>query len=886
MPKLSQALASFLHARRTPANNDLIDRWSIDMETQVMVSSTGGMPVDGKRCTFTDGINEWFQIRVPHGANSEPEWSDFELSWPLDLHVEGIGVTGWNWKERTSKFVGFDIDSITGHAAGVGITDKEMLAVHEAVKNLPYIEVRRSTSGKGLHLYCHLDSIPTANHTEHAAIARCILGMMSSECAFDFASQIDVCGGNMWIYHTKSTGTDGFSLVKPATSILKATDLPPNWKDHVAVVTRQRARIKIDGVDDADPFDSLAESRRRIPLDVEHKTLIEELSHSGFSTVWIPEHHLLQTHTKALANLIEEGKAKGVFTTNSNGNHPETPNCFAFPVESGAWRVYRFSPGTAESDTWVQDGNNWTMCFFNMIPDLHTAARAASGVEAPNNGGYVFASTDQAVEAVKMLGQQVSIPDQLQGREARLRTQKDGRVVLSVSKDSKNETAPEGWLAERGKITRVLSVQAEMKAQINDDTYTEWDKVVRSLVSTGNKHLGFVIRDKSGAWIEHPKDNAKGVLMKLGNPKPEAEIILGGACFESWRLVNLPFQPEYPGDRQWNRDGAQYRINPASEIGDHPHWDMVLKHCFRDLDGPLKSHPWAMKNNINSGAEYGLLWTACLLREPFKPLPYLFFYGEEECGKSTFHESFDFLMTKGVVCANCALTSQSNFNGELAGAILAYVEELNISKTPGALAKIKDWVVSPTLLLRKMRTDAFTLPNTLHLIQVANDPTFCPIFPGDTRITMIYVAPLPDGTEVQREVMRESLAQEAPYFLKTLLEVPLPPPEGRLRLPVITTTSKERVQATRRDLLEQFLADICYPVNGTSIPLTDFCERFLKWLPAEDHGIWSASRVGRVLPTLHPVGFDAKGQRAVGNLSWKPMQTDANPLTVVSGRLQ
>ncbi len=93
---------------------------------------------------------------------------------------------------------------------------------------------------------------------------------------------------------------------------------------------------------------------------------------------------------------------------------------------------------------------------------------------------------------------------------------------------------------------------------------------------------------------------------------------------------------------------------------------------------------------------------ACALRDPFQPLPYLFLYGGENCGKSTFHESFSCLITKGIESANQALTSQSGFNGELAGAIIAYVEEIDISKTPGAHSKLKEWVVARMIPIRRM----------------------------------------------------------------------------------------------------------------------------------------------------------------------------------------
>jgi hypothetical protein len=171
--------------------------------------------------------------------------------------------------------------SVILDSVAVGISDADLAAVKDAVQALPYVEVRHSTSGVGLHLYCHLDGIPTANHTEHAALARCILGMMSSECNFDFSSRIDACGGNMWIHHTKATGTSGFELIKAATKTLTTSDLPANWRDHIAVVTRQRTRIKIDGIADNDPFDALASSRRRVPLDATHKAVIDELSRSG-----------------------------------------------------------------------------------------------------------------------------------------------------------------------------------------------------------------------------------------------------------------------------------------------------------------------------------------------------------------------------------------------------------------------------------------------------------------------------------------------------------------------------------------------------------------------------------------------------------------------------
>ena len=53
----------------------------------------------------------------------------------------------------------------------------------------------------------------------------------------------------------------------------------------------------------------------------------------------------------------------------------------------------------------------------------------------------------------------------------------------------------------------------------------------------------------------------------------------------------------------------------------------------------------------------------------------------------------------GAASANSALRdNQSDFNGELAGAILAYIEEVNIAKEKGAYNKIKDWTDQSHLL--------------------------------------------------------------------------------------------------------------------------------------------------------------------------------------------
>ena len=71
---------------------------------------------------------------------------------------------------------------------------------------------------------------------------------------------------------------------------------------------------------------------------------------------------------------------------------------------------------------------------------------------------------------------------------------------------------------------------------------------------------------------------------------------MGGAVVRSWQLVDLPFQPEYPGGRQWNMDAAQLIYQLAvlddEESPKHPNWDKVLNHIGNDLNAAVREAPW------------------------------------------------------------------------------------------------------------------------------------------------------------------------------------------------------------------------------------------------------------------------------------------------------
>jgi hypothetical protein len=860
--QVTTAIAHFLGAKRQSHNGpDLLDRWSVNLETQLMVNAGRGEPVAGKRNTWSDGVDSWWHIRIPKNADSEPKWHDYEMPSAVIEHVEAIGSTGWDWVNRQSLWAAFDFDSLTGHAAGVGVSPAELDRVKAAAIALPYVEVRRSSGGGGLHLYVLLDSIPTANHTEHAALARAILGMMATDAGFDFASQVDACGGNTWLYHRKADSTNGgFALIKPSEKRLCISDIPANWRDHLDVVSRKRSKIKIAGVDDG--FERLSAARKAVPLENAHREFISKLEMSGFSTIWVPDHHLLQTHTAAIAGL----ELIGPFRTLSNGNDPGTPNCFLFPLKNSAWRCYRFSKGIREHELWNHNQGGWTWCYVNRRPDLATAAKANGGNEDEKHRWVL--TLGQMLKTLADLGEKVTLPETvvhdgraelLAARIAYLKMAKDGRVVASFER-LKNEVF-EGWIAEKHQWTKLFRIE------LPDEEQIEADEIFRSLLTLEGESAGFVTRSNFDTWDRHPIGTVKMVLQSRGFSKTEAESLIGQAADDRWQLVSLPFQPEYPGGRRWNRDAAQLSCVPAERDAPHEHWDRILEHTGASLDKPLKDLAWAQEANIRSGADYLRCLFACIIREPFEPTPYLFLHGPENSGKSILWEAFSLLVTRGVVKADRALTNQNDFNGELAGAVLCVIEEKDISKTPGALNKIKDFVTAKTLSIRRMRTDAYSQPNTTHWMQFSNNEDACLILPGDTRITPAYVGPLPPGSEIPKANLLDILKAEAPAFLRTLLDLQLPPLSGRLRLPVVESEEKAIAQESNRDAAEEFVGEHCQ--TGSKIMLREFYEKFQDWLDPEERLEWTKRRLSKWLKKRFSVKPGTCNITFIFGLDWR-----------------
>ena len=259
----TQAITNFLERNRSP--KDLSSLYNADMEAQVLIDPGSGELVKGefkghKWQAYKDlETGETYKtFRIPYAAKTEhASFDDPPMNFDLAKHALSIGMTGWDWKHKVSKWVGYDFDSIVEHVkAGLSLDD--LSAIQNALMQLPYCTIRKSTSGNGLHIYVFVNDIRTKTHTEHGALARAILTRMCTDTGYDLQGKVDCFGTILWCWdkRVEVEGSQGLQLIKSG-GVLE--DIPLNWRDHVDVIKKKTRRIRPDVIteDNVDPFEAL-----------------------------------------------------------------------------------------------------------------------------------------------------------------------------------------------------------------------------------------------------------------------------------------------------------------------------------------------------------------------------------------------------------------------------------------------------------------------------------------------------------------------------------------------------------------------------------------------------------------------------------------------------
>lgn len=852
----TQAIQEFLKTQTCK-----LDVYSPSLEVQVNVVPN------------SDGVKAF---RIPYagsGPDAEPYYHDSILDFDLANYVEAIGVTGWDWQSRLSRWVGFDFDSIFNHT--VGLTDLELHELRLQCKLIPWVELRRSKSGRGYHLYVTFKNpVSTRNHTEHAALATAVLNQLSSLLSFNFSEKVDTAGTVLWIWHKQADPSNqSFQLVKKADYPLD--NIPTNWKDYLE---RKRNPVRKTN---RESFKDLHSKIRRIPLSAEHKKLLVWLANQENTWWWDDDYNMLVTHTVTLKKGHEELGLRGLYDTKATGKDlPNDHNCFAFPLRDGGWCVYRYSPRCEEHAVWSISSSGWTHTNYNTLPDLNTVARLYGGTKT-KRGYWIFSNISSVHSVLRSLGCNVVVPDRFSNRDITIQPGKaDNELVLRIKYEDGDRPLSDWYIDGKPRHWETV-VTCNVETKLVEPP----DEIVRHVSAIDGKSEWYVYT--RGRWVPKGKDDIKSALRALDYNGNDIENLLGTAVLEDWSEVVLPFQTEYPGDRQWNRDAPQLAVEP--KFGKHPHWDRIFNHLGTNI--PVDQNEWCRTFNIETGADYLKLWASCLIRHPFDPLPYLFFYSvDQDTGKSMFHEALSLLFKdkNGYTMADQSLTDKNGFNGELKGAVLCAVEEVDLSKSTTAYNRIKDWVTSRTIYIRDLHKRGANFPNSTHWIQTANNSSYCPIFPGDTRIVAIAVNKL--GELIPKGELEIHLRNELPYITNTLLRMSIPPTNSRLRIPIVDTELKQQVSETNRNRVEEFIEESCTVESGWVIDSDMFIDEFHRSMDSIEAMQWPKKLV---LDSI-PVGRIVKGKYGAGSklhlgnirVGDKSRQVSNSHIVRVNGRLK
>lgn len=866
---IREGIEKFLMAR-VADSPWLIPRWSPDLETQVMVFP-GPVEVEG---VYSDGAESWANTRWPNKAGTAPEYKDRKITYSPTKRVARVGSTFWNWVKRESVAVGFDIDVVdSGHADSTNQVDEFRLGqIVAQLSSLDYVTLIRSTGGKGVHGYVFFneeDRPKTENHNEHTQVALAVLRKINDDIGLDLIGEriVDVKGVVLWLWASTSPADHpGFGVIKEATRNLTNSEIP-EW-DKVVAPTPSVVNGKTE--------------YQKCELEEEHIRVLNMLEALPYAYRWVPQHSMAQTHTAALKTLHMQGSIKGIFETLSKGTDPGNPNCYITPRPGGGFKVTRYGNGQQEHPSWkVHEGRTWT--FFNQDSDWMSIIENYSST-SDMGSGIISAASLREVLALSGISNFI-IPE----RQIKLLYDSSSGKITASCNWSGEEPAPTGWTKNGKKITAVLPLGSNQ--ELRTATYLEQiDELFRFVVQPNLSPMGWYHKTSLG-WVVYPSASnlTKVVMQSFG--KASVDEVFAIIQNNPWLLENEPFQPEELPGRRWNINAATFVCPPSERPGPHPHFDMILDHLGKGLDEAVRAASWSSAWGINCGADYLRFWIAAAIKYPFQPLPYLFFFGQQGCGKSIFFETLNMLFPNAVHNVASAMTNENGFNGELKPAVFAYIDEKDLNeggKGAKAYQRIKEWTLARELMIHQKGCTPYLQRNTLKFIQCSNSINSIRIDRDDSRIVAIDVPKL--NNPIPKSIMEKALREEAPFILRTLLTTEIPPAIDRTTIPHINTEAKLEIGEASMSEVQKFVTKNMKPCPGNLVPFADFRERLNKHLDTircPSMGPSAISSELRKMEDLLVLGKQGKNNATyLGNVAFNDQSgTPGKKLTLNNGRL-
>lgn len=464
--------------------------------------------------------------------------------------------------------------------------------------------------------------------------------------------------------------------------------------------------------------------------------------------------------------------------------------------------------------------------------------------------GWLY-TLDNAIKVVAAYGAELKAPAWLtkRPRPVTIEVTKSG-LMLSIERrksDRKQAAHDAGWLEARGPIWFTY-IECDTQPQQTDYEALA-DNLIRH-VARDDKQIGLYAMTDHGLQSQ-TIDQVKNRLTHEGIDGGLQKDVLGWCAKHSWLRVALPFQPEYPGDRLWNKDGAQIITLPAEQPGPTPYWDRAFKHWGQGLNDAVESDEWCHTHGIRDGADYLRWWLATVLRFPERRLPMLATYSKENnTGKSFLHEGFALAMTpNGYMLSDKAIKNQSGFDAELHGKVLCAIDDVDLSGNLNFYNALKRWITNPWMNYGYKRQEVFLDRNYTHWVFTCNDRGHIPLDAGDERTVLWEMTPFPPGDFIPKPTFMEYLKKEIPFLLRQLFDLDLSDVHSRLALPPLLTTEKA-------EMVEQ-----CAPLalEGLALKLAEAIKKMNK-----PFGPCTATELNAVLGDWH--GTKKKPKSCVNSL--------------------
>jgi hypothetical protein len=719
-----------------------------------------------------ESTDQPFKYRLPKNGHDNPTDNDGPIPFTPQLIVTW-GTSWWDYRNKSTVGCFGDIDF--GHGSK-GRTREEIANWDQKAQQVSYLMNCTSKGGDGRHGVVFLEKpLPAVNRAQHKANCRAIIAQLSDDIGIDLFEFCCSWGAIQYIFSRTHAG-NGLRCIKPATSKLI---LPENWQELVT------------------PFEHASEPQRRIltaesvahhvKMDDTHRSIGDTSEKHGF--LWTVEENrgrvVVHLHTKALEIDHQENNRRGPYSTNAPGRDPKTPNAYAFLKPSGGLAVRRHGDA-AEDDNWHQGPSGIWCCDYNVAPTFARACEICGGVKGKK--GIIFLN-GRAGEVLALLAVNLEIPERL--RKHRTDLMRHGQNLL-VAIHTANCGEFDGWTFDYGKYERVI------EEALPPVVLSKHEDRIRH-TTDAQRGKDWTLLDDRGDWKIEPLGAVKTYVKGYGHNDDDVAEVIKHHLERNWLLERIPFAREYSdGKRIWNRDGARYVKLPRK--GGWPRCKMILDHLGAALTPLVRQDPWCMKCGITTGSYFLKLWAALMFRRPRQRLPYLFFWSEtQNTGKSSFHR----MLVRMFANSNgwCELRKEllkDDFNDLLRGCALAYLEEIDLSRSPFAYDLVKGLVDSPILKIRGIYAASEMEVNYVHFIQSANARHHCPIFPNDTRIMVIPVCQYEGRDIAWTEELQPIIDTEAPAFLHELLTMPIPDHGcGRLFLPALETDDKREAMAER-----------------------------------------------------------------------------------------